>query len=68
VWNQYVKENPGKVVVATGFNTGEQYGLALKKGGNPKLLQAVNEAITAAKGDGTYDKIYQNWIGAKPAS
>jgi polar amino acid transport system substrate-binding protein len=67
VWNQYVKENPGKVVVATGFNTGEQYGFALKKGGNPKLLQAVNEAITAAKGDGTYDKIYQNWIGAKPA-
>ena len=66
VWNQYVKENPGKVVVATGFNTGEQYGFALKKGGNPKLLQAVNEAITAAKGDGTYDKIYQNWIGAKP--
>jgi polar amino acid transport system substrate-binding protein len=67
VWNQYVKENPGKVVVATGFNTGEQYGFAPKKGGNPKLLQAVNEAITAAKGDGTYDKIYQNWIGAKPA-
>jgi polar amino acid transport system substrate-binding protein len=68
VWNQYVKENPGKVVVATGFNTGEQYGFALKKGGNPKLLQAVNEAITAARGDGTYDRIYQNWIGAKPAS
>jgi polar amino acid transport system substrate-binding protein len=67
VWNQYVKENPGKVLVATGFNTGEQYGFALKKGGNPKLLQAVNDAITAAKGDGTYDKIYQNWIGAKPA-
>jgi polar amino acid transport system substrate-binding protein len=67
VWNQYVKENPGKVLVAAGFNTGEQYGFALKKGGNPKLLQAVNDAITAAKGDGTYDKIYQNWIGAKPA-
>jgi len=68
VWNQYVKENPGKVVVATGFDTGEQYGFALKKGGNPKLLQAVNDAITTAKSDGTYDKIYQNWIGAKPAA
>ena len=68
VWNQYVKENPGKVVVATGFNTGEQYGFALKKGGDPKLLQAVNEALAAARKDGTYDRIYQQWIGAKPAS
>lgn len=68
VWNQYVKENPGKVVVATGFDTGEQYGFALKKGGNPQLLQAVNEALSAARSDGTYDTIYQKWIGAKPAS
>jgi len=67
VWNQYVKENPGKVVVATGFDTGEQYGFALKKGGNPKLLQAVNDALAAARSDGTYDRIYQSWIGAKPA-
>ena len=68
VWNQYVHDNPGKVVVATGFDTGEQYGFALKKGGDPKLLQAVNEALSAARSDGTYDKIYQQWIGAKPAS
>ncbi len=31
VWNEYIKTNPGKVVVATGFDTGEQYGLAIKK-------------------------------------
>jgi polar amino acid transport system substrate-binding protein len=68
VWNQYVKDNPGKVVVATGFDTGEQYGFALKKGGNPKLLQAVNDALAAARSDGTYDTIYQKWIGAKPAA
>jgi polar amino acid transport system substrate-binding protein len=68
VWNEYVKNNPGKVVVATGFDTGERYGLAVKKGGNPKLLQTINDAITEAKSNGTYDRIYQKWIGAKPTT
>jgi polar amino acid transport system substrate-binding protein len=68
VWNDYVKNNPGKVVVVAGFDTGERYGFAVKKGGNPKLLQAVNDAIAEAKRDGTYDKIYEKWIGAKPTA
>jgi polar amino acid transport system substrate-binding protein len=68
VWNEYVKNNPGKVVVAAGFDTGERYGLAVKKGGNPKLLQTINDAITEAKSNGTYDRIYQKWIGANPTS
>jgi polar amino acid transport system substrate-binding protein len=68
VWNEYVRNNPGKIVVAAGFNTGEQYGFAVKKGGNPKLLQTVNEALAEAKRDGTYDKLYEKWIGAKPTA
>jgi polar amino acid transport system substrate-binding protein len=68
VWNEYVKNNPGKVSVAAGFDTGERYGFALKKGGDPKLLQAVNDALAEARRDGTYDSIYQKWIGAKPAA
>ncbi|MEU4421714.1 basic amino acid ABC transporter substrate-binding protein [Actinoplanes sp. NPDC024001] len=67
VWNEYIKANPGKVVVATGFDTGEQYGFAVKKG-NAELLKVVNEAIAAARADGTYDKIYAEWIGEKPAA
>jgi len=67
VWNEYIKANPGKVVVATGFDTGEQYGFAVKKG-NAALLKVVNEALTAARSDGTYDKIYKEWIGDKPAT
>jgi len=67
VWNEYIKANPGKVAVAAGFNTGEQYGFAVKKG-NAELLKAVNDAISAARTDGTYDKIYAQWIGEKPAS
>ncbi|MEU8242415.1 basic amino acid ABC transporter substrate-binding protein [Actinoplanes missouriensis] len=67
VWNEYIKANPGKVEVATGFDTGEQYGFAVKKG-NAKLLAEVNAAIAKARTDGTYDKLYAEWIGEKPAS
>ncbi|GIG87536.1 basic amino acid ABC transporter substrate-binding protein [Plantactinospora endophytica] len=66
VWNEYVTKNPGKAVVAGGFDTGEQYGLAVKKGGNPKLLETINQALAEARADGSYDKIYEKWIGAKP--
>jgi len=67
VWNEYIKANPGKVVVAAGFDTGEQYGFAVKKG-NTELLKTVNEALAASRTDGAYDKIYATWIGAKPAA
>jgi len=68
VWNEYDKKNPGKVVIAAGFDTGEQYGFALKKNGNPELLKTVNEVLAASRKDGTYDKIYAEWIGPKPAA
>ncbi|MFC4065139.1 transporter substrate-binding domain-containing protein [Actinoplanes subglobosus] len=67
VWNEYIKANPGKVTVAAGFDTGEQYGFAVKKG-NAALLTAVDEAIRTAKSDGTYDKLYATWIGDKPTA
>ncbi|SDT80982.1 transporter substrate-binding domain-containing protein [Actinoplanes derwentensis] len=67
VWNEYIKANPGKVVVAAGFDTGEQYGFAVKKG-NAELLKTVNEALAAARADGKYDEIYKTWIGEKPAA
>ena len=51
----------------TGFDTGEQYGFAVKKG-NAELLKAVNDALSAARADGTYDKIYAEWIGEKQAA
>lgn len=66
VWNEYQKKNPGKVEVPAGFDTGEQYGFALRKDGDPELLKTVNEVLAAARSDGTYDKIYTEWIGPKP--
>jgi len=68
VWTDYIKKNPGKFKIGAEFDTGEQYGFAVKKGGNPVLLKTVNDVITAAKADGTYDTIYEKWFGAKPAA
>jgi polar amino acid transport system substrate-binding protein len=48
--------------VVGNINTGEQYGFTVKKG-NTKLLAAVNKAIRDAKADGTYQKLYEKWIG-----
>jgi polar amino acid transport system substrate-binding protein len=68
VWTDYLKKNPGKFKIGAEFDTGEQYGFAVKKGGNPQLLKTINDVITASKSDGTYNTIYEKWFGAKPAS
>ncbi len=48
------------------LDTGEQYGIGLKKNADPVLLKAINDAITTAKSDGTYERIYVKWFGKKP--
>ncbi|MEW9555723.1 ABC transporter substrate-binding protein [Nonomuraea sp. NPDC050783] len=48
------------------LDTGEQYGIGLKKDADPVLLKAINDEITKAKQDGTYEKIYVKWFGKKP--
>ncbi|MEU0243812.1 transporter substrate-binding domain-containing protein [Streptomyces sp. NPDC006235] len=56
------KANADAFEVAEQINTGEQYGFTVKKG-NTKLLAAINKAIEDAKADGTYKKLYEQWIG-----
>lgn len=48
------------------LDTGEQYGIGLKKGADPILLKTINETITTAKSDGTYEQIFVKWFGKKP--
>ncbi|NUP60979.1 MAG: amino acid ABC transporter substrate-binding protein [Nonomuraea sp.] len=48
------------------LDTGEQYGVGLKKGADPTLLKTINDEIAKAKQDGTYEKIYVKWFGKKP--
>ncbi|MFI5558787.1 transporter substrate-binding domain-containing protein [Amycolatopsis japonica] len=62
----FLKANPDVEVTAT-FDTGDNYGIAVKKG-NGALLAKVNEALTKAKADGTYERIYEKWFGKKPTS
>lgn len=56
------KANAAAFEVAEQVNTGEQYGITVKKG-NTELLAAIDKAIEDAKADGTYKKIYEKWIG-----
>ncbi|MGS0688448.1 ABC transporter substrate-binding protein [Nakamurella sp. GG22] len=65
VFNQFVKDNEGKVKVAAQFNTGEQYGVGMKLGADA-LKSVVDNAIETSKTDGTYDEIYAKWIGGTP--
>jgi polar amino acid transport system substrate-binding protein len=50
--------------VSKEFNTGEQYGIGLKKG-NTALQQKINEVLGKAKSSGQYDTIYEKWFGRK---
>lgn len=59
--------NAAKFELVGNLNTGEQYGFAVKKNGNPQLLADINTAIQQAKSDGTYKKLYEQWIGPMPA-
>ncbi|MGH3645606.1 MAG: ABC transporter substrate-binding protein [Micromonosporaceae bacterium] len=63
IWTEYAKQTPGAYQVAAEFDTGEQYGIAVKNG-NSTLLKVINDVIATSKQDGTYDKIYQKWIAA----
>lgn len=58
----YAKNNPDTEVTAE-FDTGEKYGMSVKKDGNPELLSVFNDALKKAQDDGTYDKIYRQWFG-----
>ncbi|MFH8803086.1 transporter substrate-binding domain-containing protein [Streptomyces sp. NPDC017936] len=61
------KANADAFKVVDNLNTGEQYGFTVKKG-NTKLVEAINKAIADAKADGTYKKLYEQWIGPYDAA
>lgn len=57
-----------KYELIANLNTGEQYGMATRKGHNPELIKLINQTIADAKKDGTYKTIYEKWIGPMPAA
>lgn len=50
------------------FDTGEQYGMAVKKDSDVDLLRVVNEVLADAKSSGRYDEIYETWFGQNTAA
>ena len=67
VVNEWLKDaaNAEYEIVAN-LDTREQYGFAVKKGADPALLKAIDGVITEGKADGSYDKVFEKWIGSKP--
>ena len=57
----FVKDNPTTEVV-TEFQTGESYGFNTGKD-NPAMVKAMDDALDAARADGTYNTIYKKWFG-----
>ena len=60
--NYFVSQNDD-VEVVTEFETGEEYGFSVKKGGNDELLAAINDAIASDE----YDAVYEKWFGTAPS-
>jgi polar amino acid transport system substrate-binding protein len=58
-------EIAAKFELVASLNTGEQYGIGLKKD-STALVKVINEEIAKAKSDGTYEQIYVKWFGKKP--
>ncbi|MEJ7840341.1 MAG: basic amino acid ABC transporter substrate-binding protein [Rubrobacter sp.] len=57
-------ESGGRLELVEVIATGEQYGIALPK--ESPLAEPVNEALAEIKEDGTYEEIYERWIGRPP--
>jgi polar amino acid transport system substrate-binding protein len=62
----FANKNPGFTVTQE-FDTGEEYGLAVRTG-NTALIEQINGALADAKADGTYDTLFEKWFGAAPAA
>ncbi|CAG7652538.1 ABC transporter glutamine-binding protein GlnH [Paenibacillus solanacearum] len=60
-----VKQDPNYQVVGGTF-TDEPYGMAIRKG-DKEFVDFVNGALADMKKSGEYDKLYETWIGEKPA-
>jgi polar amino acid transport system substrate-binding protein len=54
--------------VAATFDTGEQYGMAVKKNSNVDLLRVINEVLAKLQAGDGYNAIYARWIGGSPTS
>jgi ABC-type amino acid transport substrate-binding protein len=62
-----VKDEARNAKVVQEIPTDEQYGFAFNQD-DDELREAVNDALSEIKEDGTYEEIYERWFGAPPMS
>ncbi len=55
-------EKDGGFQIVEEYDTGEQYGFAVRKEGAENLLEAVNAELQRIRDDGTYDKLYEQYF------
>lgn len=51
------------VTIVETYPTDEVYGFAVQEEGKEALLDAVNDALSTLKDNGTYDTIFEKWFG-----
>ncbi len=59
-----VDKSGGSLELVEVIPTGSQYGIAFPK--ESPLVEPVNQALAEIKEDGTYEEIYEEWIGRPP--
>ncbi|CAA9396591.1 MAG: hypothetical protein AVDCRST_MAG22-922 [uncultured Rubrobacteraceae bacterium] len=59
-----VERSNGTLELVEVITTGSQYGIAFPK--ESPLIEPVNQALAEIKEDGTYEEIYEEWIGRPP--
>jgi ABC-type amino acid transport substrate-binding protein len=57
-------DSEGELEVVEVIPTGSQYGIAFPK--ESPLVEPVNQALAEIKEDGTYEELYERWIGRPP--
>ncbi len=62
--HRQVEKSQGTLKVVETIPTGEQYGIAFPE--DSELVEPVNEALAEIKEEGTYEEIYEKWIGMPP--
>ena len=62
VSGEFVASN-NKLKLAREYETGEQYGMAVKKDGNIPLLRKINSTLAELRDNGAYDEIFAKYFG-----
>jgi peptide/nickel transport system substrate-binding protein len=64
---EIVKANPEmNLKMLPGVYTDEYYGIAVNKD-RPEVLAAINSGLATARGNGSYDAVYDKWFGVEEA-